>query len=115
MSKENYISPARASENPKPFIPKYPSSEAYAIATFIGYLIGCIIAFTMSYRCSSLTNRSCITKIWWAFISGLNSWWYVFLHYFILNWDTCDSKGITRAYKGCVTTGGCKIKVNNFN
>ena len=77
------------------------------------WLVGCLLAFIMSWRCSSLTDRSLITKLWWAFVSGLCSWGYVFFNYFIMNWDTCDSKGITRAYDGCVKTGGCKIKVNN--
>lgn len=71
------------------------------------WLIGAIIAFAMSWSCSSLTNRSLSTKLWWAFVSSLSSWSYVLFNYWIMNWDTCNAQGIMRAYSGCVNVGKC--------
>ena len=71
------------------------------------YMIGFLIAFIMSFRCSNLTKRSLSTTMWWAFVSGLQSWNYVFFTYWLSNWDTCSAKGITRAYRGCVSKGKC--------
>lgn len=66
------------------------------MSTIIFYVIGMIIAAIMSWRCSGLQGRETNTRIWWAFVSSLMSWNYVIVRYWIMNWDTCDVKGIKR-------------------
>ena len=58
------------------------------------YLIGALIAFYLSFSCSSNWRRSMLTKIVWAVLCAFQSWGYVFYWIFWGMWFMCTDSAI---------------------
>ncbi len=71
----------------------------------IVFLVGAVIAASMSWKCSTLWKRKQSTKIFWAFVAGLGNWGYVLINYWIMNWDTCSKEGLVRFRKRVEAAG----------